>query len=343
MSVPVKVDGLLTGSIGDAAAGAADLEASGFSGAWTLEGSHDPFLPLAVAAGHTSEIQLGTAIAIAFARNPMLLANIGWDLQAHSRGRFVLGLGSQIRPHITKRFSMEWSRPAARMCEMVQATRAVWDAWCNGTRLSFRGDFYQHTLMTPMFTPDAADLGDFGPPPIFLAGVGPLMTEVAGEVCDGFFCHPFTTERYLRQVTLPALERGRARAGASMDGFEIAGPSFVVTGCNDAELERAAAATRRQIAFYGSTPAYRPVLEIHGWGDLQGELNALSKRGEWEAMGALVDDEVLNTFAVVGTPEQIAPELGRRYGDVISRISFQGPNRGDPDRWLGVMEALKAL
>ena len=339
----MKIDSLLTGSIVDAGRTAADLEAAGYSGAWTAEGPHDPFLPLAVAAASTREMELGTAIAVAFARNPMLLANIGWDLQTLSKGRFVLGLGSQIKPHITKRFSMDWSRPAARMREMVQAVRAIWDAWQHGTPLRFRGEFYQHTLMTPMFTPKASDLGDFGPPPVYLAGVGTLMTEVAGEVCDGFMCHPFSTEKYLREVTLPALERGRDRAGAKMDGYDIAGPSFVVTGETDEEMKRLAAATRQQIAFYGSTPAYRPVLEIHGWGDLQDDLNTLSKRGEWVEMADLIDDEILDTFAVVGPLEQVAAELGRRYGDVISRISFYNPYRGDPDRWQAVMADIKAI
>ena len=329
----------------DAGRAAADLEAAGYSGAWTAEAAHDPFLPLALAAASTEEIELGTSIAVAFARNPMLLANLGWDLQAQSKGRFVLGLGSQIRPHITKRFSMEWSRPAARMREMVQAVRAIWEAWLTGEPLRFRGEFYRHTLMTPFFTPDAADLADCGPPRIFLAGVGRLMTEVAGEVCDGFFCHPFTTERYLREVTIPALQRGRAKtgAGASLDGFEIAGPSFVVTGATEEEMERAAVATRRQIAFYGSTPAYRPVLDLHGWGGLQDDLNTLSKQGRWNEMGTLIDDEVLDAFAVVAPPAEIAPELGRRYGDVIGRICFYAPYHRDPDRWRAVTEDLKAL
>jgi probable F420-dependent oxidoreductase len=339
----MKVDATLMGSITDAAGKAAQLEAAGYSGAWTAETNHDPFLPLAAATTATSEIELGTSIAVAFARNPMLLANIGWDLQTMSQGRFVLGLGSQIKPHITKRFSMEWSRPAARMREMIQAIRAIWDTWQHGTPLEFRGDFYRHTLMTPFFTPPASDLGDFGLPKIFLAGVGELMTEVAGEVCDGFFCHGFTTEKYLREVTLPALERGRAKAGRSMEGFEIVGPSFVVTGTTDEEMEKAAAGTRQQIAFYGSTPAYRAVLEIHGWGGLQDELNTLSKQGKWVEMGSLVDDEILNTFAVVGRPDEIAPELGRRYADVISRISFYAPYESDADRWQAVVDGIKSL
>ncbi|MEJ7800604.1 MAG: LLM class F420-dependent oxidoreductase [Ilumatobacter sp.] len=339
----MKVDTGISGSITNAGERAAELEAAGYSGLWTAETAHDPFLPLAVAAERTREIELGTSIAVAFARNPMLLANIGWDLQVLSQGRFILGLGSQIKPHITKRFSMEWSHPAPRMREMVQAIRAIWDTWENGSTLAFRGEFYRHTLMTPFFTPDAAQLGDFGLPKIFLAGVGELMTEVAGEVCDGFFCHGFTTEKYLREVTIPALERGRAKAGKSMDEFQVNGPSFVVTGNTDAEMEAATTGTRRQIAFYGSTPAYRKVLEIHGWGALQDELNALSKQGRWDDMGDLIDDEILRTFAVVGAPDEIAPELGRRFGDVVDRISFYTPYESDPARWTPVMEAIKAI
>jgi len=339
----MKVDGGLGTNLNHAGQQARDLEAAGYSGAWTAETNHDPFLPLALAAEHSSELELGTSIAVAFARNPMLLANLAWDLQSYSRGRFILGLGSQIKPHITKRFSMPWSHPAPRMREMVQAIRAIWDTWLTGAPLQFRGEFYTHTLMTPFFTPDAKDLEDVGLPKIFLAGVGELMTEVAGETCDGFLCHGFTTERYLREVTIPALERGRAKAGATMDDFQIVGPSFVVTGANDEELERAAQGTRQQIAFYGSTPAYRPVLELHGWGGLQDELNALSKQGEWVQMGKLIDDEILTTFAVVGPPEDIAPELQRRYGDVIDRISFYAPYQSDPERWRQVLADIKAV
>jgi probable F420-dependent oxidoreductase len=337
----MKVDGSIGFDLKKVAKNAEAVEAAGYSGAWTAETSHDPFLPLVLVAEHTESLEIGTSIAVAFARNPMTLANTAWDLQAYSGGRFILGLGSQIKPHITKRFSMQWSRPAARMREMVLAVRAIWDTWLTGERLQFRGEFYTHTLMTPFFTPPASELDGFGPPKIFLAGVGELMTEVAGEVCDGFICHAFTTEKYLREVTIPALERGRAKAGKTMDDFEIVGPSFIVTGTDDAQIEAAAAGTRQQISFYGSTPAYRNVLDIHGWGGLQEELNTLSKQGEWEKMGTLIDDEILNTFAVVGEPEQIAPEVTRRYGDVIERVSFYAPYESDPERWRGVMEALK--
>jgi len=338
----MKVDGGISLDLDATVASAKDAEAAGYSGAWTAETNHDPFLPLLLAAEHTERIELGTSIAVAFARSPMTLANTAWDLQAYSKGRFVLGLGSQIKPHITKRFSMPWSKPAARMREMVLAIRAIWDTWSTGTPLQFRGEFYTHTLMTPFFTPAASDLAGFGPPKIFLAGVGELMTEVAGEVCDGFICHGFTTEKYLREVTIPALARGRAKAGKTMDGFEIVGPSFVVTGNTAEELERAAAGTRQQIAFYGSTPAYRPVLDLHGWGDLQDRLNVLSKQGQWTEMGTLITDEVLETFAVVGEPEQIAPELTKRYGDVIQRISFYAPYKSDPERWGKVLAALRS-
>ena len=338
----MKVDGGIALDLHQSVQAAKDAEAAGYTGAWTAETNHDPFFPLLLAAEHTTQLELGTSIAVAFARNPMTLANIGWDLQSYSRGRFILGLGSQIKPHITKRFSMEWSHPAARMREMVLAIRAIWDTWQNGTKLEFRGDFYTHTLMTPFFTPNPNDIAEYGVPKIFLAGVGELMTEVAGEVCDGFICHGFTTEKYLREVTLPALVRGRAKAGKTMEGFEVVGPSFVVTGNNDEELEAASIGTRQQIAFYGSTPAYRGVLDIHGWGGLQDELNTLSKAGKWVEMGNVINDEILNTFAVVGKPETIASELGRRYSDVIQRISFYAPYKSDPERWSQVIADFKS-
>ena len=338
----MKVDGGISLDLRKVATSAKEVEAAGYDGAWTAETAHDPFLPLLLAAEHTERLQLGTSIAVAFARNPMLLANIGWDLQYYSQGRFIMGLGSQIKPHITKRFSMPWSEPAARMRDMIQAIHSIWDCWLNGTNLEHRGKFYTHTLMTPFFTPDASEMEGYGPPKIFLAGVGELMTEVAGEVCDGFICHGFTTEKYLREVTLPALERGRAKAGKTLDGFEIIGPSFVVTGASEQQMIAAADGTRQQIAFYGSTPAYRGVLDIHGWGGLQDELNTLSKQGKWVEMGGLIDDEILNTFAVVGEPEQVGSELHRRYGDVIQRISFYAPYQSDPGRWSKVLADLKA-
>lgn len=334
----MKVDGGIGADLTTVGEEAKEAELFGYDGVWTAETSHDPLLPMTLAAEHTTTLEMGTSITVAFARSPMTLASTAYDLAEFSRGRFILGLGSQIKPHITKRFSMEWSKPAARMREFVMAMRAIWDTWMNGTKLDFRGDFYTHTLMTPFFDPGP---NQSGIPRVFLAGVGPLMTEVAGEACDGFFCHGFTTERYLREVTIPALEAGREKAGKTMEDFEICGPSFVVTGSTEEEMEAAKIGTKRQIAFYGSTPAYKPVLDLHGWGELQGDLNRLSKQGEWEAMGDLIDDEILNTFAVVGEPEDIGPELRKRYGDVISRFSFYAPYASDRERWQKVLDDIK--
>ena len=336
----MKVDANLLIGLDDVPSEVADIEAAGYSGVWTVEMAHDPFLPLMLAAQSSSELDIGTSIAVALARNPMTVANTGWDLQAYSRGRFVLGLGSQIRPHITKRFSMEWSQPVPRMREFVLAVRAVWNTWLTGETLDFRGDFYTHTVMTPYFTPDRGDLQGFGAPRVFLAGVGPQMTEVAGEVADGFISHGFTTERYLREVSIPALERGRAKAGKSLDGFEIGGPMLVVTGDTEEEMATAATMTRQTIAFYASTPSYTAVLDLHGWGGIHEELHAMSKRGQWAEMGGLIDDEMLNTFAVVGHRHEVAPELLHRYGDIVDRLSFYAPDAADLARWSTVVAGL---
>jgi probable F420-dependent oxidoreductase len=335
----MKVDGGIAGGLDKAAAAAARQEARGYDGVWVAETSHDPFLPLVMAAQDTDRVDLGTSIAVAFARNPMTLAQVSWDLQAASHGRFVLGLGSQIKPHITRRFSMPWSHPAPRMREMILAIRAIWACWNDGTKLDFRGDFYQHTLMTPFFNPGPNPHGDAR---IFLAGVGELMTEVAGEVADGFICHGFTTRRYIDEVTIPALEKGRAKAGKTMEGFEISGPLFVVTGRDEAEMAAAATGVKGQIAFYGSTPAYRKVLELHGWGDLQDELNRMSKEGRWAEMGTLIDQDMLEAFAVVAPLDEIGPALVDRWADVVSRLSFYTPYQTESGQWDGVIEAIKA-
>ncbi|MGH8986926.1 MAG: LLM class F420-dependent oxidoreductase [Acidimicrobiia bacterium] len=336
----MKVDGILmAGGLRGVPTVARELEELGYDGAFSAETAHDPFFPLLLAAEHTERLELVTGIAVAFARNPMTLANIGYDLQTYSQGRFVLGLGSQIKAHIEKRFSMPWSQPAARMRELILAMRAIWACWNDGEKLDFRGEFYRHTLMTPFFNPGPST---YGTPRVFLAAVGERMTEVAGETADGVLLHGFTTERYVRDVTLPALERGWARAGKKRTDFEVSGPMFVVTGTNEEELERARQGTKQQIAFYGSTPAYRGVLELHGWGDLQGELNRLSKQGDWIAMGDLVTDEILETFAVVAEPEDVPRRLLARYGDVVDRISFYAPYKSDPERWSKVLDGFRA-
>lgn len=317
---------------------AAWAEAIGHDGVWTGEAAHDPFFPLVLAAPATERLELITGVAVAFAMNPMRLAYMARDVQDLSGGRFILGLGSQIESHIRHRFDMAWSHPARRMWEFVAALRAIWDAWDADTGIDFRGEFYSHTLMTPMFSPGPAPSGQ---PRIYLAGVGEAMTELAGEVADGFICHPFTTERYFRATTRPALERGMARAGRVGDQFEVFGPNFVVTGATEEEFAASLASTRRRIAFYASTPAYRPVLELHGWGDLQPVLRDLSRDGQWARMGELIADDMVEEIALVGGPVELADRLGARYGDVIDRISLEVPIAGDRDLWAEVIEAIR--
>jgi probable F420-dependent oxidoreductase len=330
----VLLDARLRNGPHHAAADARLAEEVGFDGAWNTENQSDPFIPLALAAEHTERIVLGPSVAIAFARTPMTVAYAANDLQHYSRGRFVLGLGSQIRPHIEKRFSMPWSHPAVRMRDFVTALRAIWASWSGGEPLQHRSDFYTHTLMTPAFTPPAHP---YGPPRVFVAGVGPHMVRACGAVADGLLAHPFLTERYLREVVVPALEEGRAESDRTLEGFEIGLSAFVAL--DDADVE----AVRRQISFYGSTPAYRPVLDLHGWGELQTELNVLSKQGRWDEMVPLVDDEVLHAMCVVGSPTEIAAELHRRYDGAAQRLRFNRPGEiPAPDRFAALVEAMRA-
>ncbi|OHV30911.1 MULTISPECIES: TIGR03617 family F420-dependent LLM class oxidoreductase [Pseudofrankia] len=311
----------------------------GFDGMNVAEVAHDPFPPLTLAAVATERIRLGTGIAVAFARSPMTLAVLASDLHRLSHGRFVLGIGSQIRPHITRRFSMPWSRPAARMREYVAAMRAIWASWATGDPLRFEGEFYQHTLMTPMFSHGPSEFGD---PAVFVAAVGPAMTAVAGEVADGLLAHGFTTPDYLREVTLRHLERGLAAAGRTRADIEVSVPVFAVTGRDEAELAANLGAARHQLAFYGSTPAYRPVLEHHGWGELGDELHLLSKRGEWARMAQAVPREVVEAFAVVVEPAAVAGEIARRWGGLVDRVQIGLPDN-DPERMAAGAEMIKEL
>ncbi len=335
----MKVDFTLLGQPDDWDA-AVSAEQRGYDCAWVPETSHDPFPSLAVMASRTEKIQLGTAIAVTFARNPMSMAQVANDLQLYSRGRFLLGVGSQVKAHITKRFSMPWSAPAERMREFILAMRAIWHSCSTGERLHFEGEFYRHTLMTPFFNPGP---NPFGPPPVILAGVGPQMTRVAGEVADGFFVHGFTTPRYLHEVTLPALRAGRVATGKNdLDGFEMCGMPFIVTGVDETQIRAADAATRKQIAFYGSTPAYRPVLDLHGWGHLSDELNQMSKRGEWDEMGGLITQEMVHEIAIVAPPDQVAARLLKTYGDVFTRTGFYAPYAVPDGFWEPIKAELQA-
>jgi probable F420-dependent oxidoreductase len=313
----LKVDRGIPSDLAQVPNVASVLERQGYDGCWTGEIDHDPFLPLLLAAEHTSRLEVGTSIAVAFARNPMTVANLGWDLAAYSKGRFNLGLGSQIQPHVERRFSMPWSHPVRRMREFVEALRAIWTCWQDGTRLSFEGDFYTHTLMTPMFTPQPL-AGDF--PPIFLAAVGEAMTELCGELADGLIAHAFTTKRYADEVTTPALMAGLTRAGRERADVQVSCPVFIVTGDSEQTMADAAVGVRKQLAFYGSTPAYRKVLDLHGWGELHSQLHRLSKQGRWDAMGELIDDDVLDAFAVVAPLAEVAEALRKRCDGAIDRV-----------------------
>ncbi len=315
------------------------VEAEGYDGAWAAETGHDPLITLAVAAGATEHLELGTGITVAFGRSPMITATMANDVQLLSKGRFLLGLGSQIKPHIERRYSMPWSHPAARMREYIQAMQAIWDHWYEGTKLDFKGEFYTFNLMTPFFNPGP---NPYGRPKVFLAAVGALMTEVAGEVADGILVHGFTTEQYMREVTLPALDRGLAKSGRERSSFQLSYPGFVVTGDTEEQIAAATTAVKAQIAFYGSTPAYRGVLELHGWGDLQSELHPMSKAGEWAKMGELISDDVLNAFAVVAPLDEVAPRVRERFGDVIDRFSFYAPYKMDADRWSEIVAGFRA-
>ena len=323
-------------SVGDRAR---SIEALGYDGAFTFEGPHDPFLPLALAAATTSRIEVTTAVAIAFARSPMTLAHTARDLNDLAEGRAILGLGSQVRAHVERRFSMPWSHPAARMREFTLALRAIWGAWQDRTPLRFEGEHYRHTLMTPFFDPGPSP---HGIPRLHLAGVGPAMTEVAGEVADGFLVHPFSTPEYVREVTRPALARGAARAGRSLDGFEITWPVMVVSGVDEAATDVARQVVRTQIAFYASTPAYRAVLDHHGLGDLQPELQRLTREGRWAEMPDLVDDDLLGLLAVEATPDRVGAAIRDRVGDLVDRVSVNAPYETDPAAWADVVTAIHA-
>lgn len=324
----MKLDaGLLAPDLKSVPAFARAVEEAGYTGLWSFETQHEAFLPLAIAATVTRRINLGTSIAVAFPRSPMITAHTAWDLAKASDGRFILGLGSQVKAHNERRFSVKFESPAPKLREYVLALRAIWDTWQNGTPLKFKGEFYEFSLMTPFFSPGPIEHPDV---PVYIAGVNQMMCRVAGEVCDGLHVHPFHSPKYIREYVIPAVNEGLAKRGcptlpAVVDGgrgFTLASSCFVIVGDTEAERSKMAEEVRQQISFYASTRTYEPVLAAHGWESLNRELHHKSLQGDWKGMASLITDEMLDVFATFGTWEDLARKLRQRYEGLLDRISL---------------------
>jgi probable F420-dependent oxidoreductase len=334
----MKLDtGLMTASLGDVPAAARVAEEMGFDTLWTAETAHDPFFPLVLAAEHTQRIKLGTSIAVAFPRSPLVLAHIGWDLQAQSHGRFILGLGTQVRGHNERRFGVKWEHPGPKLREMIQMIRAVWKCWQQGERPNFRGEFYNFTLMTPFFNPGPIEHPHV---PIYIAGVNEYMCRLGGELCDGFHVHPLHSIKYLDEVVLPHIKTGLQKGGRTRRDIALSSTPFVITGNTRDEIEAAKAPVRQQIAFYASTPAYVRVLEVHGWGDTGPRLTEMSKRGDWTGMAKEITDEMLDVFTVTGTYDEIVDKVKSKYAGYLDRLAFYFPFRiEEKERWRPLIRA----
>ncbi len=338
----MKLDtGMMASALGDVPGVARAVEEIGFDALWTVETSHDPFFPLVLAAEHTTRIKLGTAIAVAFPRSPMVLAEIAWDLQALSRGRFILGLGTQVKGHNERRFGVPWEHPGPKLREMILMMRGIWDCWQNGTRPSFQGRFYNFTLMTPFFNPGPIEHPHI---PVYIAGVNEYICRLAGELCDGFHIHPFHSIEYLREKVLPNVAAGAGRAGRQPSDIAMSTTAFVITGANDGEIEAARGAVRQQIAFYASTRTYRGVLDIHGWGDACLRLNEKAARGDWAGMADEITDDMLDVYAVTGTYDEIVGKLKKKYDGILDRLAFYRPfvPGQDDGRWREIVRAFNA-
>jgi probable F420-dependent oxidoreductase len=316
-------------------------ESLGFAGLWTSETKHDAFLPLAIAADETRRIQLGTSVAIAFSRSPMEVAQTAWDLQDLSDGRLILGLGTQVKAHIKRRFSMPWDRPVSRLREYILALRAIWDSFQSEGPLNFEGDFYSHTLMTPFFNPGPIENPEI---PIHIAGVNTRLAALAGELCNGFHVHPFHSPEYVRRTVKPAIAEGASKEGSDPEAVELATTVFVVTGEDDEEIEEGREKARAQVAFYSSTPTYRTVLETHGWEDVGEELGRFARDKRWNEMPGLITDEMLGAFAVEAAPDELGAALRERYAGLIDRIALYIPfvSGERDDFWRTVVESMHA-
>jgi len=324
--------------LADVPALAKAAEAVGFDALWTAETSHDPYLPLPMVAEHTERITFGTSIAVAFPRSPLVHAQIAWDLATQSDGRFVLGLGTQVKGHNERRFGIKWEAPGPRLREMILCIRAIWDCWQNGTRPRFEGEYYRFTLMTPFFSP-----GPIAHPkvPIWIAGVNTYMCELAGELCEGFHVHPFHSIRYLRESLLPEIGRGLAKAARQRADITLSTSAFVIAGNNDEEIARAKDAVRLQIAFYASTRTYARVLQAHGWGDTSARLNEKAAKGDWTGMASEITDEMLDVYAVTARWDDVAAKVKSRYDGILDRVALYLPFRpeADGERWRRIVHA----
>jgi probable F420-dependent oxidoreductase len=336
----MKIDcGLLTNDLRDAARFASHAERLGYDGLWTAEAGHDPYLPCALAATATDHITIGTNITVAFPRSPLVHAQIAWDLQAASRGRFVLGLGTQVKGHNERRYSTPWTAPGPRLREMIQLIRHIWDVWQNGVRPGFEGKHYRFSLMTPFFAPAPIEWPKI---PIYIAGVNPYMCRLAGELADGFHVHPFHSTKYIEETILPNVDAGLAKTGRTRSDVALATTAFVVMGKDRDEIERAKAPVRQQISFYASTRTYIGVLEAHGWGETCYRLNEKAAKGDWAGMASLITDEMLEVFAVQGTYDEVPELLRRKYAGVIDRLGFYTVMRpGDDALWSRLIETCR--
>jgi len=330
----MKIDvGILVPDLLEMPAMARAAEDIGFDCIWTSETQHEPFLPLALAAEHTSRIELGTAIAVAFPRSPTVLAHIAWDLAKASRGRFIMGLGTQVKAHIERRFGMTWESPAPKLREMILAMRALWDCWQNDTRLNYRGEFYKLTLMSPFFNPGPIDHPNV---PIYIAGVNEHLCRVAGELCQGFHVHPFHTAQYIREIVLPNVKLGAEKAGRKRDDVQLSSAIFVAT--DEGERE----AVRAQISFYASTPTYKAVLDVHGWGEVNEKLGALAARGKWDDMPPLITDEIMNEVVIVAKREDVPARIKEKYAGLLDRVTFYAPfSTDEAPKWRAMVKAFK--
>lgn len=319
----MKIDAsLLVHDLGQMPALARFADETGFDGIWTFETAHDPFLPLVLAAEHSRRLSLGTSIAVAFARSPTILAHTGWDLARFSKGRFILGLGTQVRGHNERRFGVKWEKPVDKLREVILAVRAIWDCWQNQSRLNFQGEFFKLNLMTPFFSPAPQEYHRI---PIYIAGVNRRMCQLGGELCDGFHVHPLHTARYLREAILPNIDFGLAKGGRPRQAIELSSSIFVIPTDDSNEAAKYEAEARQQISFYASTPPYRPVFDLEGWGDVADRLKAMAARGRWSEMPALITDEMLERFILRGSWAELPDKVSKKYAGLLDRVSYYFP------------------